>query len=389
MKCLVWQWGRFGAGPRLGVEFAEALAGVPGITTALSLSAGAEILAGPGAPPCALPFPTYASLAGYAARVAAAPAAIPSLARRIAALAPDVALCAMPGPLDLLMHAALRRCGVPYAVVVHDADPHPGDGYPLQLTLQRRLVRRANAVVVLSDHVATRLAQQNVLRGTPVIRSTLPQPGIAGLPPVRAHAGPFRLLSFGRLLAYKGLDLLAASLAEIQRPGPAGAPVLDVRVIGQGPESADLTALRRLPGVTVENRWVPEAEINTLLAWADGLVLSHREASQSGVAAAALAAGRYLVATRVGGLAEQAAGHPAAVLCDVDAASLAAGIRRMLELPPPPSLTGFRESDAAALAAALRGIARPPGAQASGQKRPATPRPAYHDSEANGASKAA
>jgi glycosyltransferase involved in cell wall biosynthesis len=284
------------------------------------------------------------------ARAAVAPAFVPGLAHELQCLAPDFALCAMPGPLDLAMHAALRRAGVPYAVVVHDADAHPGDGYPFQMTLQRQLMRRADAVVVLSDHVRRRLAVQGVAADKPIIRSVLPQPAIAGLPPVRAHGGPFRLLSFGRLLAYKGLDLLADALGQVLPEMP-----LAVRVVGQGPEGADLAALRRLAGVTVENRWVPEAEILELLAWADALVLSHREASQSGVAAAALAARRFLVATRVGGLIEQAEGNPAAVLCEASADSLAAALRHVQTLAPPAGALGTWVGQTAALAEALGG----------------------------------
>jgi glycosyltransferase involved in cell wall biosynthesis len=314
----------------------------------LSLSTAAEIMSAIRAPHCDLPVATYRGLFTYLARAATAPAFVPRLARQVRRLAPDFALCAMPGPLDLAMHAALRREGVPYAVVVHDADTHPGDGYPLQMTLQRLLVRRADAVVVLSDHVRLRLAAQGLAVGKPVIRSVLPQTAIGGLPPVRAHGGPFRLLSFGRLLAYKGLDLLADALGQVLPDTP-----MVVRVVGQGPAGAELAALCRLPGVTVENRWVPEAEIPELLAWADGLVLSHREASQSGVAAAALAARRFLVATRVGGLTEQAAGDPAAVLCEVSADSLAAALRRVQTLAPPVGAVGTGVAQAEELVGAL------------------------------------
>jgi hypothetical protein len=92
-----------------------------------------------------------------------------------------------------------------------------------------------------------------------------------------------------------------------------------------------LDALRRLPGVTVENRWVPEPDVGDMLAWSDALVLSHREASQSGVAAAAVAARRWVVATRVGGIAEQLRDEPMARLCEPDAPSLASAIRGLIE----------------------------------------------------------
>ena len=102
---------------------------------------------------------------------------------------------------------------------------------------------------------------------------------------------------------------------------------VEVRVVGSGPESPSWPRCVRCPGVTVENRWVPEDEVAALLAWADALVLSHKEASQSGAAAAAIAARRWVVATRVGGIAEQLEGDPLAMLCEPDAASLAEALR--------------------------------------------------------------
>jgi glycosyltransferase involved in cell wall biosynthesis len=144
--------------------------------------------------------------------------------------------------------------------------------------------------------------------------------------------GPSRLLCFGRLLPYKGLDLLADALASLPMQ-----PAIEVRIVGSGPQSPALDALRSCRGVTVENRWVPESEIGTLLAWSDALILPYREASQSGVAAAALAAGRPVIATRVGGLREQLSNAPQAVMCEPEAASLARAIQLWLETPPQPT----------------------------------------------------
>ncbi len=368
IRVLVWQWGRRGAGPRVAAELAASLRRLPGTAVSLSLATGAELLAGPHPPPCALPFRTYRGLSGLLGRVLLAPALLPGLARRVRALRPDLALCAMPGPLDLLMGVALRRAGVPYAVVVHDADPHPGDGFPLQMALQRRLVRHADAAVALSGHVAGRLRDQGLVEGKPLILASHP-PLLFGPPPPPpgAHGGPLRVLSFGRLLPYKGLDLLADALAllapgggdavapgagEAGRSAPA-LPELVVRVVGQGPEGEALGRLRRLPFVRVENRWVPEDEVGALLAWADVLVLSHREASQSGVAAAAVAARRWVVATRVGGLPGQLDHEPLAELCEPEAGSIADALARVLGRlaagPPAPGGEGEGWQGTAAL----------------------------------------
>jgi len=356
MRVLVWQWGRFGAGPRVAADFAALFNTLPGTDAALSLSRRAEILQGPHRPRCELPMPTYGSVLGFAGRALRTPIIIPWLARQIRALQPDVALCAMPGPLDLGMHAALRLARVPYAVVVHDAEAHPGDGRPLEITLQRMLLKRADGIVVLSDHVRGRLDELGLTAGKTVLKTTLPPHTLeTPPPPPRAHGGKLRLLCFGRLLPYKGLDLLAEALARVLPRDD-----LDIRVVGEGPESAPLRILRGLPGVSVENRWVPEEEVGTLLAWSDAVVLTHREASQSGVVAAALAAKRWIVATRVGGIAEQLRGQAGAVLCDVDPEAVAEGVKRLLEHPPavdamaPPDW----RRDAARLAAELAALAR-------------------------------
>ena len=337
-RVLVWQWGRRGAGPRIAVELARAFRQLPDTSAVLSLSTGAEILAGPVAPVCELPVATYTSAIGFIGRWLAAPILIVSLIRQLRRLRPDLAICAMPGPLDLLMATALAWTRTRLVVIVHDADSHPGERAPLLMWLQRRLARRATVLVALSTHVAQRLRDQGLARvGQPVLVLRHPPLAFGAPPPLPfAHAGVPRLLFFGRLLAYKGLDLLSESLSLL------GDLELEVRVVGNGPESAALAALRAQKSVTVENRWVAETEIGGIIAWADGLVLPYREASQSGAAAAAIAACRWVVATRVGGLTEQLADEPLAVLCDPDAASLAAALRGLFQSKPvlPASIAG-------------------------------------------------
>ncbi|NPD67889.1 glycosyltransferase [Lichenicola cladoniae] len=329
-RVLVWQWGRRGAGPRVAAEMVLGLARVPDCTAMLSLSTGAEMLNAHSPADVALPVSTYRNAPGFVARVLAAPFRRRSLLRRIAALAPDVAICAMPGPLDLEMASALKRLRVPFLVVVHDADRHPGDGSMMQMLLQRQLMARSNGLIALTRHVADRLAEQGVIGARTLLMASLP-PFVFGPQPAAplAHGGKVRLLCFGRLLSYKGLDLLAEALA------PAGlVGRVEVRVVGQGPASAELSRLAGLPGVTVENRWVPETEIADLIAWSDAVILPYREASQSGVAAAAIAARRWVVATRVGGLVEQFRHEHLAIMCAPDASDLRRAIETLLTRPP-------------------------------------------------------
>jgi glycosyltransferase involved in cell wall biosynthesis len=359
MKILVWQWGRHGAGPRFAACLADSLRSDPGVSVILSLSRGAEILAGPDAPQCEMPVRTYRGLISFLFRLLTAPVALLPLMIRVWRLRPDIAICAMPGPLDLLMAAALRLLGVRLLVVVHEAEVHPGDGYSFQMVLQRLLCRCADALVALSSHVGSKLRDQNIVgpNKRPLISLTHP-PFPFDLPAHARLAGPPRLLFFGRLLPYKGLDLLAAAINML----PPSIEI-SVRVVGRGPESDGLTALRACPNVVIENRWAAETEVGAILGWADALILPYREASQSGVAAAAIASGRPVIATRVGGLQEQLSGFPQTVLCEPDPVSLAWAISHWLEAPPPvqqsiDATQAWRQT-ASSLLAATRSVLSP------------------------------
>jgi glycosyltransferase involved in cell wall biosynthesis len=319
-------------------SLAEGFKALDGVEPFLSLSADAEILRPPQGRSCELPMRTYTGIAGLAWQLLRAPITVVQLTRHLHRLEPQAAVCAMPGPLDLLMVMALRRVGIPIAIIVHDATAHPGDGYPLLYTLQRALLRRAHLVITLSRHVAAKLS----VSGSPGIRGNLmvaahPPFAFGQAKPARSHAGPRRILCFGRLRSYKGLDLLAEALRLV---GPRSD--MEVRIVGEGPESAALAVLRATPGVKVENRWVPEHEIGAILNWADIVVMPYTEASQSGIAPSAVALGRQVVATRVGGLPEQLETEPLAALCEPVAASLAAALVRALEEP---NLTAFPAND--------------------------------------------
>lgn len=329
LRVVVWQWGRFGSGPKFAALLADGLRASDNVKVVLSLSSKADVLRSTDPPRSDLLVDTYDGFVGFAGRMLAAPFAVLSLSRKLRALAPNLAICAMPGPMDLIMAHALRRIGVKFIVIVHDADTHPGDGLPLQMWLQRRICRLADGIAALSGHVAERLCEQGLagFPDRPLIRVSHP-PMPFPVPMDRAAGGPLRLLFFGRLLPYKGIDLLADALAQL-----GARPDLTVRVVGSGPELPELDRLRGHPGVSVENRWVSEDEVGPLLAWADALILPYREASQSGVAAAALAAGRSIIATEVGGLVEQLAGQPGAITCPPTPGGVASALRDLLARP--------------------------------------------------------
>jgi glycosyltransferase involved in cell wall biosynthesis len=353
MKALVWHWGRRGAGPLFAVRLAAALSELPGCSARLSLAAGAEILAGAEPPACGWREATYESRFGFVMQRLATPFVAGRTRRRLAELPADIAICAMPALLDGRMVAALRAARIPYAVIVHDAAAHPGEALNFRVLDQRRMLRGARWLFALSGHVEAELLRQGFGRnGQSVVKLWHPVIGFGGQVAVRKPSARPRLLYFGRLLPYKGLDLLAGALERL-----GGARGFDIRICGDGPDSRALERLKMLPGVGVEQRWFADAELPGLLDWADALVLPYREASQSGVAALGIAAGRHVLATKVGGLPEQLAGVAQAVLCEPSVDGVVTGMQALLaRLAQPGAAVSPVDSqmDWRAMAAAMR-----------------------------------
>lgn len=301
MRILLWYWGRRGGGAQMTLGLATGLARRPGTALALSLSAQAELRAEMDAIGVAtVRVPTYASAAGFLAGTLRVPVLGRRLVRQAQAFRADAVVSVMTHLWTPLVAPSLQRAGIPFFPVVHDALPHPGDP---ALAWDWRLGREldaASGALILSDAVAAEVRRRRP--ALPFARLTLGAhlPDDPGGSPRPAGAGT-RFLMFGRLRAYKGLDLLRDAWPLLR----ARHPDATLRVVGEGDAEALAPGLTALPGVTVEPRWVGEAEISALVAAADAVVLPYREASQSGVIGQAYALGVPVVATPVGGLAEQ------------------------------------------------------------------------------------
>ena len=242
----------------------------------------------------------------------------------------------------------------PVVLTAHDVlprEPRPG-----QRAGQRRLYRRADAVIVHSEHGARRLEAE--LDIDPARISVIPHgplqdltalPAEAPLPPelgAVAGDGPI-VLCFGLIRPYKGVDVLLEAWRRLAPPAGArlwvvGMPRMDVAAL----ESASPESVAWVP------RFVSAAEAAAVFRRADLVVLPYREIDQSGVLFTALGFGVPVLATTVGGFPEVAAAGAARLVAPGDPEALAAGLGELLASP-----------DAlAALAGAGRALVAPDGA---------------------------
>lgn len=197
----------------------------------------------------------------------------------------------------------------------------------------RDLLRRMDAVVSLSDYGAGVLeaeagidpARIRVIPHGPLDYLTrIPDP--APLPPELAQAeGPVALF-FGLIRPYKGVDLLLEAFAGVE-----GA---ELWVVGRpfGVELGDLmeAAARARSTVRFVPRFVTDREIPAMFERADLVVLPHRDAEQSGVLFTALAFGKAMLMSDVGGFPEVAALGAGRTFPSGDPDALAAAMAELL-----------------------------------------------------------
>lgn len=239
-------------------------------------------------------------------------------------------------PRILTLHGVLSGevktiFGGPYPLVLASSRSRVKFRFPrgadrLLLALFRLMRRLWSVVVTPSQATASRAASEDgfdpsrvtvIPNGVGVGTGSLPAP----------HAGPLRLLFVGNLEPVKGPDVFLAALRQLQDRGLG----LEVGIVGDGSllprlrdEAASLTAHR----FTFHGRQTGAA-VEALYRWCDVVVLPSRYDSFPGVLLEAMAAGRPVVASRVGGIPEIARHGRNAFLVDPTPEGLADGIARI------------------------------------------------------------
>jgi glycosyltransferase involved in cell wall biosynthesis len=320
-------WGRLGAGAALMNQIAGAMARDARFDLYLSPSLHSEL---PPEFPAArlLPIPTFAGPVGLLVRTLVLPLTVRRLVRGLKARGVRAIVTIMPHVWGLALQRAANRAGIRTVLIVHDADPHPGERRPVFDRLAGQEIRGSDRIVTFSNHVADRLAGRGDVPEHRIARLYHPIFRFGAQPAAEPHK-PFRLLFFGRILPYKGVGMLLEAFARLRTEGADVA----LTVIGRGKIEAPASLMSQ-PGLTIRRGWVAPRAIGGILAEADAIALPYLEASQSGVVAAAFGAGLPVVATPVGGLAEQVAdGISGVVARNVEADGFAEAVRRLIETP--------------------------------------------------------
>lgn len=266
---------------------------------------------------------------------------------------PDFTVLTWSHPIHALVYSSmlhrLRRFPGRTGTVVficHNVLPH--ESFPGAAHLTRFCLSRADRLITHSTACAEKA--RALLREEQQVR-TLFHPLHDEFVVNRAHAraawappAVLNLLFFGTIRRYKGLDVLLQALPEILRRYEnvhltiAGEPFFQGNRLLQGIFGEDiLPTVRRLglaKHVSLELRYIPDAELPGLFYRADLVVFPYRAASQSGSLSLAYSFGKPVIASRTGGFLDSVReGDTGYLAAPEDPQALAEAILRFVERP--------------------------------------------------------
>lgn len=324
-RILIWYWSGGGGGSQFAVRLGHKLATRFG-RDAVALSLRADDPAGEEAVRLGLPV-QLASIRSDRRKPLMTAAQLFSGARLLREHARDARKIIVPMNFALAAPLSLQIDPSKLVYCAHDPEPHPGDyAQRAQRWTQSVLFSRAAHVVALSQDGAKHLPGLcGRVHVAPLSSVLEPKPQTP------TTSGPVRLLFAGRMIAYKGLGILADALTRI-----ADRDDWRLTLVGDGPAlDGPMLARFRLPQVTLARRaWMSDSELDQHIANCDVLLAPYLSATQSGPIAQALAYGKPSIVTPVGALPEQiGAGAAGWVARDASAGAFAEALKKMLDAP--------------------------------------------------------
>lgn len=228
---------------------------------------------------------------------------IPSSFIDVISFRPDVIHChEVPEIYTSRLIQLLRPLGIPLALTVHDAIPHSEGGSGTSPREDGWRGRMRAAASIVTTHGESCIA--DFRRASPDFAGEVVSSmhGVLMVPPAGApviEPEPARILFFGRMWAYKGLDVFVDAIDMLTKRGVTHEAI----VAGRGPEMTRLGArMEAMPTVKMINAYISPEDTGRLFQSATVVALPYKDASQSGVLASAYGNSRPVVASATGGI---------------------------------------------------------------------------------------
>jgi len=222
---------------------------------------------------------------------------------------PDVVHITGPHLWNTVVVKWLRRHRIPVIHSIHDLDPHKGSRYGrLQELWNKLVIKSVNGVLVHGEVYRRRLIRRGLNSDTvlsvPLLHlfvSYNAQQTAQQQAQKPEYDG--RLLFFGRLEEYKGVDILLEAYSALRMRSGPGNHVPDLILAGKGSIQEEWS--EKLPaGIDVREHLIDDHEALELFGTCGVVILPYIDGTQSAVISSAYFFHKPVIVTRVGALPE-------------------------------------------------------------------------------------
>jgi glycosyltransferase involved in cell wall biosynthesis len=199
-----------------------------------------------------------------------------------------ICIFVMTHPVDRLIKRKMKKSS--YWTIVHDVTKHKGDFWPFNSTIKRLILEDEN--IVFLSHFVRNISMKKFKKDGVVLPLISPNRSVTVWNERR-----YDVAILGRHKRYKNGAFGLKVLASIKQPISVfischkKTPLINTSVIKHNSE--------------IETGWLSIKRFIEIMSNTKLLLLTHEEASQSGLISMANSMGTYVIAPRVGGLTEQ------------------------------------------------------------------------------------
>lgn len=252
------------------------------------------------------------------------------LKKRLRGYKIDIIYCPMITFWTKMINDCFTDCKV--IVVNHDPLPHSGDKYAkwMKLLSTESVYLDADRIVVHTQkfvpYVEDRYNKRGQVIYIPLGRhdcyKKTSNEGIYQYDPQKTN-----YIFFGTFSKYKGIDILLEAYQSICKDRDD----VSLSIYGSGDFSPYQNLANRVSNLTVVNKWISDEDVANIFAGENLImVLPYIDATQSGVVLVAMDFGVPIIATDVGGLAEQIENNVTGILVEPGDSKQLADAMRML-----------------------------------------------------------
>lgn len=232
-------------------------------------------------------------------------------------------------PMYFILLISFRMMNIKSLLICHNVFDHEENAVKRVIT--KTVLKMADICLVHSESERKKISK--VVGDKASIKHLLPlfhfsEKSEADIKDIR-RGSELKLLFFGFVREYKGLDLLLNTLAELNNEN------MHLSIVGEfwGDKSkyTDIIINEKIPNVTVVDDYVTDSEVGKYFKEADLVVLPYKSATGSAVIATAYGYHKPVLVTNVGGLPDAVRDKETGVIVEPTTESMKCGLSWFLE----------------------------------------------------------